>query len=82
MPASAPGVRRADEVVLAALGDAPVLPADDGAVGGDGLDDDRRIGRPFEIGQGIERDGDRRGRVMVAGLDAFDGQIAVPMLRT
>ena len=46
------------DVILAALRDAAVLPADDGPVGRGGLEDDGRVGRALEVGQGVERDGD------------------------
>ena len=54
--------RQAREVgdgVLPDLGDAPVVPAGDGPARRGGLQDDRRVVPALEVGQGVQRQGDR-----------------------
>ena len=52
--------RELGDGVLAGLGDAPVLPADDGPARRGGLQDDGDVVLALEVGQGVQRQGDRR----------------------
>ena len=67
--------------VLAGPGDAAVGPAGDGAVGGEGLQRDGGLVAALEVGQGLERQGDRAGRGPGRGDGVLDGQVRVPMSR-
>ena len=70
--------RQAREIgdgVLAGLGDAPVLPADDGPARRGGLQDDGDVVPALEVGQGVQRQGDRRLGPVGARQDVLDGQV-------
>ena len=66
---------------FADLGYAMVLPADDGPVRLRGLDDNRAIVPAFDVGEYVERYGNRVEWAMAAWLDVLDGQAVVPILR-
>ena len=67
--------------VFADLGDAVVLPADDGPVGLDCLQDDRAVVPAFDLREDLEWYGKRVELPVAARRDVLDGQVVVPILR-
>ena len=58
-----------------------ILPADDGPVGLDRLQDDRAVVPALDLREGLERHGERVELALAAGRDVLDGQVVVPILR-